>query len=365
MRMLVSAGEPSGDAHAAGVVRALSRLAPDVEVDAVGGAALESAGARLLARCDALAAFGTAEAVGSLPRHLGLLRRLDRAMACGSYDVVMLVDYPGFHLRVARRAAAHGVPVLYYVAPQLWAWGAWRTRHLRAAVRHLALILPFEEPFFRARAVPCSFVGHPLLDRPAPLAKTEARRCLGLPADVPVLALLPGSRAGERCRHWDIFAGAAEQLRRARPALQVVIAGAAPPGSAPRDFVRCDDAEIALAGSDAVLCKSGTSTLEAARAGTPMVVAYRVHAATWQAAKRLVRVPHVSLVNLIAGDAVVPELLQHDAVPERLAQAVAPLLDADGPGASAQRAALRRVVARLGSPGAGRRVAELALGLAA
>lgn len=365
-RVLVSAGEPSGDAHAGAVVRELRRLAPDTAVDAVGGDALRSAGARLIEHSDALSAFGTAEAVGSLPRHLHLLRRLDRALARGSYDVAVLVDYPGFHLRVARRAAVHSVPVLYYVAPQLWAWGAWRTRQLRSSVRHVALILPFEESFFRAHSVPCSFVGHPLLDRPAPPQRDEARRRIGVTGDVPVLAVLPGSRPAERRRHWEVFATAAERLWRERPELRVVVAGR--PSDLPGDpsrFLWCNDAPAALAAADAALCKSGTSTLEAALAGTPMVVAYRVHPVTWAAARRLVSVPHVSLVNLIAGSRVVPELLQADATPDRLVRALLPLLDRGGPEAAAQRVAFQAVVAQLGRPGAARRVAELTRSLAA
>ncbi len=365
-RVLVSTGEPSGDAHAGAVVRAISAMAPEATVDAVGGDALRAAGARLLEHIDTLSAIGVVEAAGAVPHHLRLLHRLDRALAGGAYDVVVLVDYPGFHLRLARRAATHGVPVLYYIAPQLWAWGGWRVRLLRDAVRHVALILPFEESYFRERGVPCTFVGHPLLDRPPPPAPGEARRILGIDDSAPVLALFPGSRPAERRRHWRQFVAGAELLRRALPALETVVVGR--PQDYPVDDAArrwCADPQLALAAADAALCKSGTATLEAALAGTPMVVAYRLHPLTWVAARRLVRVPHVALVNLIAGRTVVPELLQGQAIPERLCTAALPLLERAHPDRERQREALRAVASHLGPPGAARRVAELALRLAA
>ena len=365
-RVLVSAGERSGDAHAGAVVRALSALTPAVSVDAVGGDGLQAAGARLLEHIDTLSAIGAVEAAGAVPHHVRLLRRLDTALESGRYDVVVLVDYPGFHLRLARRAAAHGVPVLYYIAPQLWAWGGWRARPLRDAVRHLALILPFEESFFRERGVPCTFVGHPLLDRLPPPERDEARRLLGIDDSAPALALFPGSRPAERARHWRPFIAGAQLVRRALPNLQIVIVGRPRDYPDPRADVRwCADPQIALAAADAAVCKSGTSTLEAALAGTPMVVAYRLHPLTYVAARGLVRVPHVALVNLIAGRAVVPELLQGEATPERLCAAVLPLMERAHPERERQREALRAVTGRLGTPGAARRVATLALGLAA
>ena len=365
-RVLVSAGERSGDAHAGAVVRALRGLDRDAAVDAVGGDALRAAGARLLEHIDTLSAIGAAEVLGAVPHHVRLLRRLDAALARGAYDAVLLVDYPGFHLRLARRAAAHGVPVLYYIAPQLWAWGGWRARVLRNSVRHLAVILPFEESFFRERDVPCTFVGHPLLDRPAPPTRGEARSRLTIGDRTPVLALFPGSRPAERRRHWEPFTAAAALAVRAHPDLRIVIAGEARDYPALHGDVRwCADPQLALAAADAALCKSGTATLEAALAGTPMVVAYRLHPVTYRVARRLVRVPHVALVNLVAGRAVVPELLQGQVTPERLCAAVLPLLDARQAAAEGQRAALATIAGRLGTPGAAQRVAELALRLAA
>jgi lipid-A-disaccharide synthase len=360
-RIFVSAGEPSGDAHAAAVVRALRALAPDVAVDGVGGPHLEAAGATLMARMEHLSAMGLAEALHTAPRHLALLRRLARRFAAARYDAVVLVDYPGFHLRLARAAARRGTPVVYYIAPQLWAWGPWRVTALRRRVARLAVILPFEQPFFAARGVPTTFVGHPLLDRAAAPTRDAARRALGLSSGATVLALCPGSRPTETRRLWPAFRAAAHRLRRAVGDLEVVVLEAACGIRQREDSFRYwrGDPGVLLAAADAGLCKSGTTTLEAALAGMPMVVGYRLSAASYAVARRLVRVPYIGLVNLIAGREVSPELLQDRAGPTALAQAALPLLDRAGPEARRQRAGFETVRAALGTPGAASRVARL------
>jgi lipid-A-disaccharide synthase len=277
------------------------------------------------------------------------------------YDLVILVDYPGYHLRAAAAAAAAGIPVLYYIAPQMWAWGAGRVRRL-ASVRRLAVILPFEEAFFRERNVPATFVGHPLKDRPAPPSRADARRALGLDPARPTLGLFPGSRAQEVARHWNVFRGAAARVAAARPDVQVVAAGA--PGAAYPDpgriRVHVGDPLAVFAAADAGICKSGTTTLEAAMADLPMVITYRLHPVSSFIAFRVLRVPWVGLVNLVAGYAVCPELLQRRATPERLADAVVPLLDSGDPATRRQREGLALVRERLGAPGAADRVAGIA-----
>jgi len=366
IRVLVSAAEPSADAHAAAVVRAIAARRDDAEIEGIGGPQMARAGARLFGGMDALSVVGLTEALGSLGTHMRLLRETRRRLARHSYDVAVLVDYPGMHLRVLAAAARRGVPVVYYIAPQVWAWGSWRLATLRRA-HHVAVVLPFEEAFFAERGVRATFVGHPLLDRPAPPSRRAARHALGLEDGVPVLALFPGSRANERRALWPVFARAARRLRHAVPDLELLVA--APAGSpGPRDpsgSFRVTESAMALAAADAALCKSGTTTLEAAIAGTPMVVAYRLSPLTFAVARRAVRVPFVSLVNLIAGRAVVPEFLQGKATAPALAQALLPLLDRDGSPAAQQRAALADVRAALGSPGASDRVADLALRCAA
>jgi lipid-A-disaccharide synthase len=288
--------------------------------------------------------------------------RLRKRFAAGLYDLVILVDYPGFHLRVAAAAADFGVPVLYYIAPQLWAWGSWRLRAIRKYVQQVAAVLPFEEDYYRSRGVIADFVGHPLLDRNELPSIAEARASLNLPDEVTVLGLLPGSRKSEVNRLWPCFRDAAKRLSESQPSLRVLVAAADEidyPGESEFQYCRMNSTTV-LAAADAVLCKSGTATLEAAIAGTPMVVAYRMHPMTHAVARRVVRVPHVGLVNLIAEREVCPEFLQSDATPQVLARAVAPLLDAGSEEASLQRRAFVEVRSRLGGSGATQRVAEMA-----
>ncbi len=365
-RIYISAGEPSGDAHAAPVARALRRRLPGATIEGLGGPLMADAGVTLLDRMEALSVVGFVEAIEKLPAHYRLLGRVRRALRAGRYDLVVLVDYPGYHLRLAGAAAAAGVPVLYYIAPQLWAWGAGRMPRL-AAVRRLAVILPFEEDFFRAHGVPATFVGHPLLDRPAPPSREAARVALGLDPRRPTLGLFPGSRPLEVRRLWAAFRDAALLVRAARPEVQLIVAGAAgavypDPGAA---RVHTGDPELVFAASDAAICKSGTTTLEAAVADAPMVIAYRLNRLSWIIARRLARVSWAGLVNLVAGRAVAPEFLQDAVRPDALARAVLPLLDGSSPEARRQREGLAAVRQRLGGRGAAERVAGLAVELLA
>lgn len=364
-RIYISAGEPSGDAHAAPVVAALRRQAPHATIEAFGGPRMAAAGARVLDRMEAFSVVGFVEVLEAFPRHYGLLRRTRSAFRSGRYDVAIFVDYPGYHLRAAAAAAAAGVPVLYYIAPQLWAWGAGRVRRLAAAVRHLAVILPFEEPFFQERGVPTTFVGHPLKDRPPPPSRADARRTLGLDPDRLTLGVFPGSRAQEVRRIWPAAREAARLVCAARPAVQVVVAGtpvATYPEAGPIR-VATGDPGLVFAAADVGLCKSGTTTLEAALADLPMVIMYRLHPLSHFIARRVLRVPWVGLVNLVAGELLCPELLQEAARPRALADAVLALLDPADPATRRQRAGLAQVRERLGAPGAAGRVASLALGM--
>jgi lipid-A-disaccharide synthase len=326
---------------------------------------MAAAGARVLDRMEAFSVVGFVEALEGIPRHYRLLRRTRDAFRAGRYDVAIFVDYPGYHLRAAAAAAAAGIPVLYYIAPQLWAWGAGRVRRLTGAVRHLAVILPFEEPFFRERGVPTTFVGHPLKDRPPLPSRAEARRSLGLDPDRPTLGVFPGSRVQEVRRIWPAVRDAAQLVCQARPEVQVVVAGtrvARYPGSGALRVAH-GDPSLVFAAADAGLCKSGTTTLEAALADLPMVITYRLHPLSHLIAMRVLQVPWVGLVNLVAGELLCPELLQAGAQPRALAEAVLPLLDPRHADAQRQRAGLARVRERLGPPGAAARVASLALEL--
>jgi lipid-A-disaccharide synthase len=358
----LSAGEPSGDAHASAVVAALRRRLPQATLEAFGGPRLEAAGARVLDRMERFSVVGFVEALAKVPAHWRLHGRVRDALRAHRYDLVILVDYPGYHLRLATTAAAAGVPVLYYIAPQMWAWGEWRVRRLAAAVRRLAVILPFEEKFFRDRGVPATFVGHPLKDRPALPAQADARRALGVAPDRPVLGVFPGSRSQEVRRIWPVFRDAARRILAARPDVQVLVAGTERgeyPDAGPMR-VTIGSPELVFAAADAGLCKSGTTTLEAALADVPMVIAYRANGLSFFIAQRLLRVPWVGLVNLVAEREVAPELLQGAATPRALAERVLPLLDPASAEVRRQREGLALVRERLGPPGAAERVAVLA-----
>jgi len=360
-RIYISAGEPSGDAHAAAVVSALKRRVPAASVEAFGGPGLEAAGATVLDRMERFSVVGFVEVLWKIPAHMQLLARVRAAFRAQRYDLVILVDYPGYHLRAAAAAHEAGIPVLYYIAPQMWAWAPGRVRRL-AVVKRLAVILPFEEQFFRDRGVAATFVGHPLKDRPPLPPRAEARRALGLDPARPVLGLFPGSRAQEVRRLWPVFRDAARRILAARPDIQVVVA-ATPRGRYPQPGpirVHLGDPLPVFAAADAGLCKSGTTTLEAALADLPMVIAYRLNPLSFALAIRMLRVPHVGLVNLIAGREVAPEFLQGAMTPPVLAEAVLPLLDPASAAARRQREGLALVRERLGPPGAADRVAALA-----
>jgi lipid-A-disaccharide synthase len=366
-RIFLSAGEPSGDLHGAEVIRVLRHRFPDATLDAFGGPLMAAAGATVQTRMEGVAAFGTVEILRKIPAHLRLLNRLEAEFARRRWDLVLLIDYPGFHLRVAEAARRAGIPVLYYIAPQLWAWRPERAGRFARACSRLAVVLPFEEEFFASVGLAARYVGHPLLDRGMPPSRVDARGALGVGPDRRVLALFPGSRRGEVERLWPAFRDAALRLLERRSVDDVLVATTthgAYERAGPLRLVPGDSVRI-LAASDAAIVKSGTTTLEAALTDTPMVVAYRVHALTYALSRRLLTVPWVSLVNLVAGQRIVPELLQGAATVDTLVAEVAPLLDAASPAARAQRDGLGLVRARLGTPGAAGRVVEMAAELLA
>jgi lipid-A-disaccharide synthase len=361
-RIFISAGEPSGDLHGAGVVRALQARYPDAVIDALGGPLMAQAGARVRYPMEGLAAFGVVEIVAKLGAHVRLLRALRADFRARLYDLVILIDYPGFHLRVAEAARSSGTKVLYYIAPQLWAWRPERARRLAAAVDRLAVVLPFEQLFFGRLGLRSEYVGHPLVDRGPGPGREEARARLGIAPATKVLGIFPGSRAQEVRRLWIPFREAALTLLREGRCDRILVAGTPTgeyPDPGPVEILQ-DDPLGLLAAADAALAKSGTTTLEAALADTPMVVAYKVHPLTWLMFQRVRTVRWVSLVNLVAEREVVPEMLQDRADSVQLADALRPLLDPGDPSTVRQREGLALVRRRLGSPGATTRVVALA-----
>lgn len=338
MKLLVSAGEASGDLYAAQLVEALAHRFPVSELYGCAGPRLKAAGVRPVIDAASLAVVGLAEVVAHLPRIYGEYRKLVREVAHRRPDAAILTDSPDFHLRLARHLKKAQVPVFYLVAPQVWAWRQSRVKMLAKRIDHLFCIFPFEEQWFRERGVKATYIGHPLAHIVKPkLSKAEFFARYGLNPDVKTIVLLPGSRAGEAVRHLPDLLEAVAKLRQ-KFALQVLLAtpkGFAT-GKALEKFrerfsalsiqVMEDETWNSLAYSDLALAASGTITVEAAILGTPMVTFYKVTPLTWRAGRRLVRVPYLCMVNLIAGRLIVPELMQEQMSGDSLASAAAELL---------------------------------------
>jgi lipid-A-disaccharide synthase len=362
--IFISAGEESGDLHGGALAAALRERFPDARLLGLGGGRMERAGVELMAGLQELAVMGFAEVIRHLPYFIGLRRRVWQALADERVDLVIPIDYPGFNLRLARHARESRIPVLYYIAPQVWAWHKSRVRDLARDADRVAVVLPFEEEFLRNAGVPARFVGHPLLDRDPPaLHRAAWARSVGLDPDRPVLGLFPGSRAQEVRRHLALFSDAAARVVRERPEVQPVIG--TPGGIDPGVYHGAAWPRVPSAGgllqfATAALVKSGTTTLEAGIAATPMVVVYRMNPASYAVARRLVKVPHIALANLIADGRVAPEFVQDAATPDALAGTLLPLLDEASPERAAMVDGLRKIHGKLGGAGASRRVAEIA-----
>jgi lipid-A-disaccharide synthase len=312
--ILFVAGEVSGDLHAAGVARELKARAARFRLTGIGGDEMRAAGVELVEHAEKLAVMGFIEVLEHIPKHWLLLRELTARITSGRVALVVLIDYPTFNMKVAEAATAAGVPVLYYITPQVWAWGSDRLARLARTVTKAAVILPFEEELLRRHNIDATFVGHPLLDRADEMPdRASARAALGLSPDESVLALFPGSREQEIERHLDAFVGAARELQRRDPLLKVLVSVAPhvtlDARRCPFPMVRSASFTV-LRAADAALCKSGTTTLEAAVAGCPLVVAYRTSPVTYFAAKRLVKIPNIGLVNVVAGRRLAPEFVQ-------------------------------------------------------
>ncbi len=370
-RIVIVAGEASGDLHAAQVVRELLRRAPQLSVEGIGGDRMREAGVRLHAHSSDLAVVGLAEVAVRLPALLRAYRSMTHLLRDTPPDLLMLVDFPDFNLLLARRACRQQIPVLYFIGPQVWAWRTGRIRSLARLVRRLMVILPFEEAFYRRRGIEALYVGHPLLDRLSPSPPMDAaRRRLGLEQTASVLGVLPGSRVGEITRHLPLLLEATGQLLTSRSDLRVIIAAAE---GIPLDLIgsylkqAASSARVVqgrahevMAASDLILVASGTATLEAAIIGTPMVIVYRLAFLSWLLGRLLIRVPFIGLPNLVAGKSVVPELVQFMATPERIANEARCLLESPERRRRMQQQ-LQEVRDQLGPPGAAARTADAIL----
>jgi lipid-A-disaccharide synthase len=400
--ILFSAGDASGEAYAAELVRALRGRRRDVRFVGLGGAEMAAAGVEMIADQRSLAIGGLFEIVGSLGRILRTWRAMTKGLREVRPDLVVLIDSGGFNLPFARYVRTRGqAKVLYYIAPQLWAWRAGRLRKLAARSDRIAVLLPFEPDYYRERGVEVDFVGHPILDRDIALpvaaeSRDRARRSLGIENEVPLLGILPGSRRNEVASHLPIQLAAFEILRRSVPELANLeaVVGVAP--SMDLDWVRAVAGGSVASGPirflsgdstlidaiDVALAKPGTVTVELMLRLRPMVVVGRAHWLTAAIVKRALQVPWLSMPNLIAAREIVPELLQKEATPDRIAAVLAPLF-VDRPSPFSPRVSseqldplpivagelsvagrkqvesFRRARLRLGEPGATARVADL------
>lgn len=366
--VLLVAGEASGDLRGAELVTALRALRPDVRVVGVGGERLRAAGMEVLVDAEELSAMGVTELFGRVGSILRSYRRVRGAITgdagTGRPDLVVLIDFPDFNLRLAKVARRSGIRVLYYVSPQVWAWRRYRVRTLAKRVDHLAVVFPFEAELYRGLAQ-VSFVGHPALETVrATSAPADVRARHGLASDRPLVALLPGSRAAEIRALLPVMVEAVRRLD-----VQAVVA-LAHEGLRPLARELCPPEMPLVAGetydlvaaSDLVLLASGSATLETALLERPMVIMYRLSPVTYALARMLVRVPFIGMPNLILGKAAVPELIQAEVTPERVAAEARRILD-DPVRAAEIRADLARVRSMLGEPGAAKRAAEIAAGM--
>jgi lipid-A-disaccharide synthase len=365
--ILIVAGEASADLHAARALEELRRLRPGVHAFGVGGPRLREAGFEALAPAEDISVMGLAEVLPRIPRILGILGALARAAKERRPRAALLVDLPDFNLRLAAKLKKLGIPVVYYVSPMIWAWRRGRAKRIARIVDRMLCILPFEERFYEGTGVSARFVGHPFAEKPEPQPVESYRAALGLAAGRTTITLMPGSRGPELKRLLPAMLEAAEQIRAAHPDAQFVVPVAPTlrrealvPYLArhPALEVKLLDgqADQAVGASDAALVKSGTSTLETALMLRPMVVVYKLSWLSYLLGRLLVRIAHFALVNILAGRGIVPELLQRQASPARMAEEIERLLT-DRAARDAQLGALREVRASLGEPGAPERVA--------
>jgi lipid-A-disaccharide synthase len=368
---MISCGEPSGDLYAAELARRIRSREPGAAITGFGGERLRAAGAELLGDFSGLSVTGLLEVARVLPRTYAMFRRLVAAARRERPDVLVAVDFPDFNFRLAAAIRRLGVPIVYYISPQLWAWRAGRMQTMRALADRVLVIFPFEEQIYRDAGVPVEWVGHPLLDvMPAPQPKAVLAPAMGLATAAPIVALLPGSRRNEVAAILPGLAAAAAQIRARVPAVQFAVARAphisdellaplgAIGGAAP--LVLDGRADDLLQVADVALVASGTVTVQAALHECPMVVVYRLSPLTYRLGRPFVRVSTFAMANLVAGKRVVPELIQDDFTPERVAAEALDMLTNPARAASI-RQDLQEVRRRLGTPGASDRAAQAVL----
>lgn len=372
-QVLIVAGEASGDHHAARLVEELHQIDPSVHFAGIGGERMKRAGVEILVDSADMAVVGLVEVLANYRFLKGVLDRMRNELRERRPDMLILVDYPDFNLRLAKTAKELGIKVLYYISPQIWAWRQKRVYKIKKLVDMMAVVFPFEVPFYEHANVPVRFVGHPLVDEVhSPLSHEQAEREFDLDPARPVLGLFPGSRRSEIKRLLPIVLESAALIHKQRPDVQFILPRAS---TLSEDFlapylatteldirvVRGRSYDVTRA-CDAIVSASGTATLEIALMQVPLVVIYKIASLSYRIMSRMIKVDHIALCNIVAGERVAPELIQHDATPEKISRAALELLnDNDKSNAMRQRQLIVRK--KLGGSGGSKNVAELALEL--
>jgi lipid-A-disaccharide synthase len=366
---MIVAGEASGDMHGAKLAESLLACDGELKLIGIGGPHMRSAGVQLAVDAHRLAVVGITEVFSKLPQILDGMRRAKRLLLERNPALLVLIDFPDFNLHLASFAKKHAIPILYYISPQIWAWRQGRVKKIKRLVDHMAVILPFEESFYRQHGVPVTFVGHPLMDH---YSLTQERRKLSQDDSTVTIGLLPGSRDSEVIKLLPSMLAAAALIYQQKPDARFLLSQARSVSSSLVHrlvkesgmpvILHEGTTDALLEQAAAVVVASGTTTLEAAIHETPMVIVYRVSPLSYRIGKALIRVPHIGLVNLIAGKRVAPELIQHEASPEQIARHTLALLK-DVSLAKRTRTELAEVRSRMGAAGASQKVAEIAMRL--
>ena len=370
---MIVAGEASGDIYGADLVTEALRLDPDLHFLGIGGKRMREVGVETLVDSADMAVVGLVEVLKHFDVIAAAFRKLKKILLTAPPDLLILIDYPGFNLRLAKIAKQAGVTVLYYISPQIWAWRQGRVKKIARLVDHMAVILPFEAPFYERAGVPVSFVGHPMTDLVAvSMDSATAAASFGLDPSRRIVGLFPGSRRNEIDRLLPVIVESALLMRKRFPDLQFVV----PLASTLREedlkplftaagidvTITHDRIHDLIRACDAVVCVSGTVTLEIALVGTPMVIIYKLSSLTYQLAKRLVKISNIGLCNIVAGETVVQELIQDDARPDRIDAEIGTILSDDAYN-GAIRQKLATIREKLGIGGASKHTARLTLEL--
>jgi len=368
MKILTVAGEFSGDAHGGEILVHLKKILPDLEITGIGGDTMVAAGMKMLLHISQLQARGLLEVVRHLPKHFRLLKDLDRLLDRERPDALLLIDYPGFNLRLARVAKRKGIPVLYYSSPQLWAWRGGRMRMVQRWVDRIIVLFPFEETLYTSVGVDAVFLGHPLVGVEADAKSVQAlRKKLGNAKKEPIIAVMPGSRPSELERNFPSMLQSIALIRESgfKGRFVVPLAPTLTVDRAKRHMEKTgieieilEDAFLPLLKvADFGLVASGTATLQVGMAGIPFIVVYRVSQFTYRVAKWFAYIKHISIVNILAGREIVPELLQHKFTPERLCEIFLRIVNNEKR-LQEMKKDLKAVKDSLGKPGAYKRAAD-------